>query len=91
MKISYVALAAVFAATSVAALAEDGQGEQPQQERRICRTEKMTGSLTRRTRICLTEAQWRELNARTRKGVDEMAGTASGSQEVDRSAERTGL
>ena len=50
--------------------------EQP--ERKICRTTKMTGSLTRRTRICLTEAQWRELNDRTRRGLDEMIGSASG-------------
>lgn len=26
-------------------------------EKKICRTSKMTGSLTRRSRICLTEAQ----------------------------------
>ena len=50
-------------------------------EKKICRTSKMTGSLTRRSRICLTEAQWRDLNARTRKGVDEMVGGASGGKE----------
>ncbi len=51
---------------------------EPQEERKICRTERATGSLTRRTRICLTAAQWREVNDRTRRGVDEMSSNASG-------------
>lgn len=49
-------------------------------EKKICRTEKATGSLTRRTRICMTAAQWREINDRTRRGVGEMQNSASGSQ-----------
>jgi hypothetical protein len=58
------------------------QDQEPaKQEKKICRTSKMTGSLTRRSRICLTAAQWRELNDRTRKGVDEMVGGASGGKE----------
>ena len=51
-----------------------------QAERKICRTEKATGSLTRRTRICLTAAQWREVHDRTRRGVGDLQGDASGSQ-----------
>jgi hypothetical protein len=50
----------------------------PAEERKICRTEKATGSLTRRNRICLTAAQWREVHDRTRRGVGEMQGSASG-------------
>ena len=50
----------------------------PQEERKICRTDRVTGSLTRRNRICLTRAQWREVHDRTRRGVDEMVGSASG-------------
>jgi hypothetical protein len=50
----------------------------PPEERKICRTEKATGSLTRRTRICMTAAQWREIYDRTRRGVGEMQGSASG-------------
>jgi len=64
-------------ALAAAPAAQDGSAA----ERKICRTTKMTGSLTRRTRICLTEAQWRELNARTRRGVDEMTSVASGGKE----------
>ena len=54
----------------------------PQEERKVCRTEKATGSLTRRTRVCLTAAQWREVNARTYQGVTELQGSASGSQRI---------
>jgi len=51
-----------------------------EQEKKICKTEKVTGSRTRTQRICLTEAQWRELAAATKKGLDEMGQrTASGS------------
>jgi hypothetical protein len=49
-----------------------------QEEKKICRTEKATGSLTRRNRICLTQAQWREVHDRTRRGVGELQGSASG-------------
>jgi hypothetical protein len=74
MKSIFIGAAIAIAVTGVAAAAED---EAPP-EKRICRTEKMTGSLTRRTRICLTEAQWRELNARTQRGVQEMQQGAAG-------------
>jgi hypothetical protein len=47
-------------------------------EKKICRTEKVTGSLSRRNRICLTEAQWREVHDRTRRGVGELQDSASG-------------
>ena len=81
MKISIVAAAVLMAATGVAASAQDAQ-EESSEERKICRTSKMTGSLTRRSRICLTEAQWRELASRTRKGLEEMGQSASGGQAV---------
>ena len=77
MKISIVAAAALIAVTGVAASAQDAQ-EESSEERKICRTSKMTGSLTRRTRICLTDAEWRELASRTRKGLEEMGQSASG-------------
>jgi hypothetical protein len=74
MKSILVGVAMAIAVTGAAAAAEDEAAP----EKKICRTEKMTGSLTRRTRICLTEAQWRELNARTQRGVQEMQGSAAG-------------
>ena len=72
-----VAMAMAMAVTGVAASAQQAE-EAPKKEKKICRTEKMTGSLTRRTRICMTEAEWRALNDRTRKGLDEMGQNAAG-------------
>lgn len=54
----------------------------PADEKKVCRTERATGSLTRRTRVCMTAAQWREINAKTYRGVTEMQGSASGSQAI---------
>lgn len=86
MRPSLAALGALTLAltgmTAVAAVAAAPQAQDDaQQEKKICRTSKATGSLTRRTRICMTEAQWRELNSRTRRGVDEMTSAASGGKE----------
>ena len=78
----YFIVPAAFAALSTGAMA--AAPEQPasaapaRAEKKICRSERATGSLTRRTRICLTAAEWQELNNRTRRGVDEMVGGASG-------------
>jgi hypothetical protein len=81
------AAAILMAGTSVAAAAQEAQNQQAPAEqqddnKKVCRTERSTGSLTRRTRVCMTAAQWREVNARTYKGVTEMQGTASGSQAI---------
>ncbi len=76
MKYLIAATALVLGATTVAA--QDAPAADPPKEKKICRTERMTGSLTRRTRICMTEAQWRELNQRTQRGLQEMQGGAAG-------------
>jgi hypothetical protein len=64
---------------------------EPAEEKKVCRTERATGSLTRRTRVCLTAAQWREVNSRTYRGVSQMQGESSGGQQVNRDAEMTGF
>jgi hypothetical protein len=68
------------ASTATAAAAES------EDEKKICRTERATGSLTRRTRVCMTAAQWREINAKTMRGVSEMQGQGSGGQVVQNNA-----
>lgn len=73
-----MALATASLAGSGATATTAEANEDSKKEKRICRTSKMTGSLTRRTRICMTEAEWRELADRTRKGVGEMQNSASG-------------
>jgi len=77
MKSILAGVALAMAITGVAAAADEPQ-EEAKPEKKICRTERMTGSLTRRTRICLTEAQWRELNSRTQRGFQEMTSGAAG-------------
>ena len=62
--------------------AQQASQQAAQPERKICRTEKATGSLTRRTRVCMTAAQWREINSKTMRGVSEMQGQGSGGQAV---------
>lgn len=69
---------AASAATDTQAAAAD--------EKKICRTERATGSLTRRTRVCMTAAQWRDLNTKTMRGVSEMQGQGSGGQVVQNNA-----
>lgn len=93
MKFAIIVAAALFAATSVAASAEEAATSQqaPQEEKKICRTDRATGSLTRRTRVCMTAAQWRELNSRTQKGVGEMQGVGSGGQTVQNNQGAPGL
>lgn len=63
------------------------EGEQKvKKEKKICRSERVTGSLTRVNRICLTRAEWDEVAARTKKGLDEMASSAAGGQAVQNNA-----
>jgi hypothetical protein len=76
-----LAVALAAAAPAQAAQTSPEAQEEPQPERKICRTDRATGSLTRRTRICLTETQWRELNDRTRRGFQDMTSSASGGKE----------
>lgn len=65
-------------ASTLPSAATDVAEAAPAEERKICRTEKATGSLTRRNRICLTAVQWREIHDRTRRGVGEMQNSGSG-------------
>jgi hypothetical protein len=74
--------AATAAPAQQASTAAAEDEAEPQEEKKICRTERATGSLTRRTRVCMTAAQWREINAKTYRGVTEMQGSASGSQAI---------
>ena len=71
--------------TSATSASTDTQA-QADDNKKICRTEKATGSLTRRTRVCMTAAQWRDVNTRTMRGVSEMQGQGSGGQVVQNNA-----
>lgn len=83
MKSIIVAAVLAFGLVGAAASAQGTQGAQEEpKEKKICRTDKSTGSLTRRTRVCMTEAEWRELNSKVRRGLEEMGQSASGGTAV---------
>ena len=60
-----------FAGASVAQAEETSTTQEPKPEKKICRTEQVTGSLARRSRICLTKAEWDKVAADTQKNVSE--------------------
>jgi hypothetical protein len=85
MKTFIVAAALTVGLTGAAASAQGTQQagaaqEEAKEEKKICRTDRATGSLTRRTRVCMTAEEWRELNTRTYRGVSQMQGESSGGQ-----------
>lgn len=57
---------------------EDEAEEEDPGEEVICRTERVTGSLTRRTRTCMTRNEWNGVEARTRDEMNRMGRRASG-------------
>ena len=57
-------------------LAEDDEMQEV-----VCRTERMTGSLSRRRRTCMTRGEWAELERNTGQGMNEMGRNASGGHE----------
>jgi len=71
-------VAAAMLMTATGAAAEEPQAEEkPAKEKKICRTEKMTGSLTRVRRTCLTQREWDQLAAGTRRNVDRLTRDAN--------------
>ena len=94
-KFVVVAAAAMFAATGVyaqdensdrssdeAVQANSSEDEEEEEEpRMICRTEQVTGSLTRRRRTCMTEDEWDELRHRNRDAINATQRGASGGDE----------
>lgn len=77
-------IAAAFLVTGVGVSAAAPEGEakpeadaSAKKEKKICRSEKMTGSLTRVRRVCMTRAEWAELAESTNRALDRMGRTAN--------------
>lgn len=68
----------VEATQAANAQAEEDAEEEDAGEEVICRTERVTGSLTRRTRTCMTRNEWNGVEARTRDEVNRMGRRAAG-------------
>jgi hypothetical protein len=66
--------AALAVGISVPALAadkaKDGGTEASAKEKKICRTETVTGSLIAKRRICMTKAEWDKVEEANRQTVD---------------------
>jgi hypothetical protein len=52
----------------------------PEKARRVCRSEKVTASLTRVRRACLTQEEWDHIEGRSRDEVGKMQRRAAGAQ-----------
>jgi hypothetical protein len=71
-----------LAAPAVAADKDQKSTQDAPKEKKICRTETVTGSLITKRRICMTQAEWNDLAARTKKGFDETIDQAAGGTNV---------
>lgn len=71
---------ATVAAAAQTEIEPEAEEEDPGQEV-ICRTERITGSLTRRRRTCMTRDEWNGVESRTRDGLNRMGQRASGGVE----------
>ena len=84
LRFGIAAMAAFALSTSAVAADKDGKGQDQQsqpdapKEKKICRTDGVTGSRIAKRRICMTQAQWDELAASTKKGLDDAYRNAAG-------------
>ncbi|MFB0611340.1 hypothetical protein [Aurantiacibacter poecillastricola] len=71
---------ATSAASSSRADEDEGLGEEDRGDEVVCRTERVTGSLTRRRRTCMTRDEWAALESRTRDDMIRSGSRAAGGQ-----------
>jgi hypothetical protein len=79
-------VAALAVAVSAPALAVDKDSDEgtaaTTKEKKICRTEAITGSLIGKRRVCMTEKEWAHLQAETKRGMDRFQDTAAGGANI---------
>jgi hypothetical protein len=81
---SAIAAGLAALATAMPVSAQSAEPQNPaaalsaSKEKKICRTQKVTGSLARKRRICMTQAEWDQLAAQTKQSIDEYGSNASG-------------
>jgi len=82
--IGILAGAAALLAMTGTAMAEEAQQAQQEapKEKKICRSERMTGSLTRVRRTCLTQREWDQLAESTRRSINGLERDANQRQSV---------
>lgn len=67
-----VAVSLAIALSAPAFAKPESRDEAAPKEKKICRTETVTGSLVSKRRICLTQAQWDEMAANTKKDINKL-------------------
>jgi len=84
MKVLSILAASLFMTAGVAIAAAPGaaedatpKAEAAEKEKKVCKTEKMTGSLTRVRRICMTRAEWNEMAENTNRSLDRLGRSAN--------------
>lgn len=79
MHLKILLAAALAVAVSAPAFAKDeATGGSAPKEKKICRTENVTGSLIGKRRVCLTQAEWDKVAADTKKNLDEYGSRMGG-------------
>jgi predicted secreted protein len=71
MKFVHVLVAAATVAIAGTAVAQTDQPAtaEPAKEKKICRTETVTGSLMRKRRTCMTAEEWNQLDRNTQEDM----------------------
>jgi hypothetical protein len=81
MKFKILLAATLAIALSTPAMAGDKDESSEQQapkEKKICRTETVTGSLVSKRRVCLTKAEWDQLSQQARDSVNRFTSRSTG-------------
>ena len=71
MKSGYLFAAAIAVVFSTSAWAADADKDAVK-EKKICRTETVTGSLIAKRRVCLTKTEWDKVAAETKRNLDDL-------------------
>jgi hypothetical protein len=72
MTLKYLLAATLAIAVAAPALASDDKDQDAPKEKKICRTERVTGSLVAQRRVCMTQAEWNKLAAETKKDLEDI-------------------
>ena len=78
MKFRYLLAASLAVAVSAPGFAKDDGTASAPKEKKVCKTERVTGSLVSKRRICLTQAEWDKVAAETKKNLDEYGSRMGG-------------
>nr|WP_166176455.1 hypothetical protein [Altererythrobacter segetis] len=84
MQVKILLAAALAMGMSAPLLAKDesnASGGATTKEKKVCRTENITGSLIGKRRVCLTQAEWDKVAAETKKNLDEYGSRMGGIRE----------